>query len=87
MVITKPVTTSAEFTAMHDAAVALNNTYGRRVFVMAASAGITAEQTWAQYVAEQKALVANVAAPRVLPVPQLHGNDLGVLAGRLATRP
>jgi hypothetical protein len=84
VVITKPVTTSVEFTAMHDAAVALNNTYGRRVFVMAATAGITAEQTWAQYVAEQKALVANVAAPRVLPVPQLHGNDLGVLAGRLA---
>ncbi len=84
VIITKPVTTSAEFTAMHDAAVALNNTYGRRVFVMAATAGITAEQTWAQYVAEQKALVANVAAPRVLPVPQLHGNDLGILAGRLA---
>jgi hypothetical protein len=64
--------------------VALNNTYGRRVFMMASVIGITPEQTWAQYLTEQKALLANVAAPRVLVVPQLHGNDLGVLAGRLA---
>lgn len=83
-VITKPVTTAAELSDMHDAAIALNNKYGRRVFVMASVAGITAEQTWAQYVSEQKALVADLAAPRVLPVAQLHGNDLGVLAGRLA---
>lgn len=84
VVITKPVTTGAEFSAMHDAAVALNNTFGRRVFVMAATAGIGAGLTWAQYLLEQKAITAGLAAPRVLPVPQLHGNDLGVLAGRLA---
>ncbi|WP_086794769.1 DUF2586 domain-containing protein [Pseudomonas sp. SCPG-7] len=84
VVITKPVTTAAEISAMDDAAVALNNTYGRRVFVMASAAGVTADQTWAQYVSERKALLANLAAPRVLVVPQLHGNDLGVLAGRLA---
>jgi hypothetical protein len=51
---------------------------------MAASAGITALQTWDQYLIEQRAITASVAAPRVLVVPQLHGNDLGVLAGRLA---
>jgi hypothetical protein len=84
VVITKPVATAAELSTMHDAAIALNNTYGRRVFIMAAVAGITVQQTWAQYVSEQRALVAGLAAPRVLPVPQLHGNDLGVLAGRLA---
>jgi len=84
VVITKPVTAPAEVSAMHDAAISLSNTYGRRVFVMACTAGITADQTWAQYVSERKALLANLAAPRVLVVPQLHGNDLGVLAGRLA---
>jgi len=84
VVITKPVATAGELSAMHDAAVSLNNTYGRRVFVMASAVGITPEQTWAQYVIEHKALVANLAAPRVLVVPQLHGNDQGVLAGRLA---
>ncbi|WP_296231517.1 DUF2586 domain-containing protein [uncultured Pseudomonas sp.] len=84
VVITKPVTTGAELSAMHDAAIALNNTFGRRVFVMAATEGIGAGLTWAQYLLEQKAITAGLAAPRVLPVPQLHGNDLGVLAGRLA---
>jgi hypothetical protein len=84
VVITTPVTAKAELSVMHDAAIALNNTYGRRAFVMAASVGITALQTWAEYLLEQKTLTADLAAPRVLVVPQLHGNDLGVLAGRLA---
>lgn len=84
VVITTPVTAGAELSAMHDAAVALNNTFGRRAFVMAASAGITVQQTWAEYLTEQKAITNDLAAPRVLVVPQLHGNDLGVLAGRLS---
>ncbi|PTT94096.1 DUF2586 domain-containing protein, partial [Pseudomonas sp. HMWF005] len=84
VIVTKPVTKGDELSAMHDAAVALNSTYGRRVFFLASSAGIAVDQTWAQYLTEQKALVAGLAAPRVSPVPQLHGNDLGVLAGRLA---
>lgn len=84
VVITEPVTAGAELLAMHDAAIALNNTYGRRVFVMAATARIAKPLTWDQYLVEQKAITADLAAPRVLVVPQLHGNDLGVLAGRLA---
>ena len=84
VVITKPVKTAAELSAMHDASIALTNVYGRRVFVMAATAGITALQTWDQYLTEQRLITTGLAAPRVLVVPQLHGNDLGVLAGRLA---
>lgn len=84
VVITKPVTAAAELSAMHAAAIALGNTYGRRAFVMAASVGIKAEQTWAEYLTAQKAITKDLAAPRVMCVPQLHGNDLGVLAGRLA---
>lgn len=84
VVITKPVAAGTELAAMHAAAIALNNQYGRRVFVMAASAGITAEHEWADYLTEQRALTTDLSAPRVLVVPQLHGNDLGVLAGRLA---
>jgi hypothetical protein len=83
-VITKPVTAAAELSAMHAAAIAINNTYGRRLFVMASTVGIAAEQSWADYLTEQKAIPQDLAAPRVLVVPQLHGNDLGVLAGRLA---
>ena len=84
VVITKPVKAAAELSAMHDAAIALNNVYGRRAFLMAATTGITALQTWDQYLTEQRAITVGLAAPRVLVVPQLHGNDLGVLAGRLA---
>lgn len=84
VVITTPVTNAGELTAMHDAAIALNNVYGRRAFFMAASVGPTPLQTWSLYLTAQRALVTLIAAPRVLVVPQLHGNDLGVLAGRLA---
>ncbi|NMZ24643.1 DUF2586 family protein [Pseudomonas proteolytica] len=84
VVITTPVTAGTELSAMHDAAVSLGNVYGRRVFFMAATAGIVPPLTWAQYLLEQKPITADLAAPRVLVVPQLHGNDLGVLAGRLA---
>ncbi|GAB5341229.1 DUF2586 domain-containing protein [Pseudomonas fluorescens] len=84
VVITQPVTKGDDLAAMHDAAVLVNNVYGRRLFVMAATASPTVLQSWSEYVAEQKAITANVAAPRVMVVPQLHGNDLGVLAGRLA---
>ena len=51
---------------------------------MAASTGIAAAQDWSDYRDEQRTLINGVAAPRALIVPQLHGNDLGVLAGRLA---
>ncbi len=84
VVITSPVTTGADLAAMHAAAVDLSNSSGRRVFVMAASPGITVELVWSDYVVEQKKIVEGLAAPRVMVVPQLHGNDLGVLAGRLA---
>jgi len=84
IVITKPATTGAELLAMHTAAEQLNARYGRRSFVLAASAGILPTVTWSDYLLEQKALTDGIAAPRVVVVPQLHGNDLGVLAGRLA---
>ncbi|MBC3410082.1 DUF2586 family protein [Pseudomonas sp. SWRI51] len=84
VVITTPVASGGDLSEMNDAAIAVSNTYGRRLFVMAATAGITALQTWSEYAAEQKAITKDLVAPRVLVVPQLHGNDLGVLAGRLA---
>ena len=84
VVITTPVKDGQDLSAMHDAAVELTNTFGRRVFVLAATAGIDQTKTWAEYLTEQKAITHDLSAPRVLVVPQLHGNDLGVLAGRLA---
>lgn len=83
-VITRPVANAAELAAMNVAANGVQSTYGRRLFVLAATAGIAAAQTWAEYQTEQRDLVADLVADRVVVVPQLHGNDLGVLAGRLA---
>lgn len=83
VVICKPVTSGAELADMHAAGVALDNRYGRRLFVMAASAGITPDKEWSDYVQAQRTLIADLSAALVLIVPQLHGNDLGVLAGRL----
>lgn len=83
-VVTKPVATGAELEALHTAVEMLSNKYGRRMFAMAATDGIMPADTWSDYLLDQKAITAGIAAPRVVVVPQLHGNDLGVLAGRLA---
>lgn len=84
VVLTSPVDSGAALEAMHAKAIEIGNVYGRRVFMMAATSGISALQDWSAYLAEQRAITLDVSAPRVLVVPQLHGNDLGVLAGRLA---
>lgn len=84
VVICSPVATGAALEAMHAKTVAINNQYGRRLFVMAAAEGIDPLLDWNAYLTEQRAITQDILAPRVLVVPQLHGNDLGVLAGRLA---
>lgn len=80
----------AEFTAMQDKATELTNKLGRWVFFLAACSGIDAAEgtglAWAEYEAGLLALVKDVSANMVTPVPQLNGNNLGVLAGRLCDR-
>ncbi|MBU2707707.1 DUF2586 family protein [Zooshikella marina] len=83
VVITTPVANQTDLQAMYAASLSAINEHGRRMIFMATTPGITSEQTWSQYLASQKALVISVAAPRVCVVPQLHGNNVGVLAGRL----
>jgi len=84
IVVLTPVVTSAEVDALHTKAVELLNTFSRRVFMLGVSPAIdAATQTWAVYLAAQQAIIDGVAAHRVAIVPNLHGNDVGVLAGRL----
>ncbi|MFA0179609.1 DUF2586 domain-containing protein [Vibrio cyclitrophicus] len=79
-----------ELTAMQDKATELTSKLGRWVFFLAACSGIdvTEEsgQTWADYETAMLALVKDVSANMVTPVPQLNGNNVGVLAGRLCDR-
>tara|TARA_R110002033_G_scaffold12384_2_gene37588 strand:+ start:1853 stop:2956 length:1104 start_codon:yes stop_codon:yes gene_type:complete len=76
--------TAAEITAKHDYLFSLQATLGRFVSGLVAVAGIDAvTQTWSAYEAAQVALVEGLANYLAIPVPQLHGNNVGVLAGRL----
>ncbi|MBO0161536.1 DUF2586 family protein [Vibrio alginolyticus] len=86
------VTNKAEFIAMQDKAMQdkateLTSKLGRWVFFLAACAGIDADtQTWSEYETAMLALVKDVAANMVTPVPMLNGNNVGVLGGRLCDR-
>lgn len=81
------VTTSAEFGEMQAKASELTSKLGRWVFFLAACPGIDAEsQTWSAYETAMLNLVKDVAANLVTPVPQLNGNNVGVLGGRLCDR-
>lgn len=63
--------------------------YGRRTFFVQAIEGINSEpngETWAAYLAKLDNLQKTVVADHVMLVPNLFGNDVGVLAGRLANR-
>ncbi|MEZ8060467.1 DUF2586 domain-containing protein [Vibrio splendidus] len=90
--IVDAVTDKAEFTAMQGKATELTSKLGRWIFFLAACAGIDAGvdgesgQTWSDYETAMLALVNDVAANMVTPVPQLNGNNVGVLGGRLCDR-
>lgn len=64
--------------------------YGRRTFFIQAIDGInnaeSGGETWAAYVTKLDNMQKTVVAEHVMLVPNLFGNDAGVLAGRLANR-
>ncbi|WP_445774968.1 DUF2586 domain-containing protein [Shewanella sp.] len=79
-------TTAASITTKHDYLFSLQASHGRFVSGLVAVPGIdAATQTWSGYEAAQVALVAGLANHLIIPVPQLHGNNVGVLAGRLCS--
>ena len=87
VVVCAEQTASAELTAIHDHLTSLQATLGRFVSALVAVPGIdVATQTWPAYEAATVAIQDGIAAHLVVPVPQLHGNNVGVLAGRLCDR-
>ena len=87
IVICEPVTVADDITDYHDKAMLILAEQGRQVGMLIAVAGIDpAAQTWAQYFSAQETLIDGLLGSRVAVVPQLHGNDVGVLAGRLCDR-
>ncbi len=83
VVLTTPVTSKAALEACQAAAVEVLSRFAKYITVFACVTGCQAAETWAQYMTRVGAIVDNVNADRVSLVPQLHGNNLGVVAGRL----
>lgn len=90
IVLCTPATAAADLDAMQAKAELLRTGLARRVIILTATPGIdptpVSGETWAAYEAAQAAITNGVAAYRVGAVPQLHGNDLGAIAGRLCNR-
>lgn len=79
-----PSVAPAELDAAYAKAELIRTSMARRVIMLMATPGIDADtQTWAAYATAQAAITNGVNGYRVAVVPQLHGNNLGVLAGRL----
>lgn len=79
-----PATTKEELEAAYTLAEGYRASHARRFSVWIATPGINpATQTWSDYLAAQAAITSGVAAERIAAVPQLHGNDLGAVLGRL----
>lgn len=87
VVICDVQTTAQKLKDIHDYCLSLRASHGRFVNALVALPSIdVATQTWQQYEAATVALQAGIAAHLAVPVPQLHGNNVGVLAGRLCDR-
>lgn len=82
-----PAATTADLNAAFTKAESVRTQQARRIIILIATPGVDADtETWPEYVASQATLTTGVAAYRIAAVPQLHGNDLGVLVGRLCNR-
>lgn len=82
-----PASAAADLIEAYDKAELVRTQQARRIIILVATPGVDANtQTWAQYVIDQAAITNGVAGYRVAAVPLLHGNDLGVLVGRLCNR-
>lgn len=87
VVILDPVVSAAEIEAISAKIMEIRATRGQFLFAICAADGIDpATETWAQYRAAIEDMLDGVSANMVLICPQLHGNDVGVLAGRLCNR-
>ncbi|PKG74806.1 DUF2586 domain-containing protein [Shewanella sp. GutCb] len=87
LVVCDVQTTAAAISAASDLVLALQGSHGRWCSVIVALPGIDdSSETWSQYEAKLTTLVAGLALPLAVPVPQLNGNNVGVLAGRLCNR-
>lgn len=53
------------------------------VRILVAAPGITSDQSWPDYIAALQPITDGIVADRVAVVPQVHGDELGAVLGRL----
>jgi hypothetical protein len=85
VVLVNPITTKAELEAVSEKISSMESKQARYMFAITRTAPVAA-QSWAEYEKALAAIVTGVNASRVMCVPTLFANDLGVLAGRLCDR-
>lgn len=86
VVIAIDITASDAVNRASETRALLQSAYGRFVWFMLCVAGPGKDEIWDAYVTRVSAIQNGVAAPGVMLVPRLWGNEPGVLAGRLCNR-
>ena len=85
VVLVDPITTKEELEAVSAQIARIESKQARYMFAMTRIAPIAA-QSWSEYEAVLTAIVTGINAPRVMCIPTLFSNDIGILAGRLCDR-
>lgn len=83
VVVLRPCTVADELNDWQESIMLSLAQFARQMFVICAAPGVGADQSWSEYEAALSTMVSSVAANRVSVTPQLHGNDCGVVSGRL----
>lgn len=87
VILCEPVTLSAEVTAANAAAVSALTKYAKFITIHLCVSGIDDDEetgeTWAEYATRVKAVINGLAELRTTVTPLLHGNNLGIVIGRL----
>jgi Protein of unknown function (DUF2586). len=83
VVVCEPITAQVDLTDAQVVAQNQINTLSRLVDIFMETPVITGLQSWSDYVTTQALLTDGVVCDRVIPVPNLNGNNLGALVGRL----
>lgn len=90
VVVCEPISQASDLTQAGDKMAELEAKYARYMFVMMCAPAIDntegSGQSWSDYIAALSAMTTNVVSERVMCVPTLFENDLGILAGRLCNR-
>ena len=86
VVLTDFMTTKADLEAVSSKMAEVESKDARFMLAITCTAPITGLETWDAYSTKQTALLKGFTSARVMCVPTLFSNDIGILAGRLCIR-